>query len=63
MPRGGTNRKMVVQIDYYTGEKIEEYVSIAEAAQDNFLAFSQLSKVLNKKGGKMPTKKLCFKFK
>ena len=63
MPRGGANKKAVVQMDYYTGEKIEEYSSIAEASYDNMISTPYLSKMLNSGNAKLKTAKLWFKFK
>lgn len=57
------NRKRKVrQLDYETGELIEEYSSITEAAEDNWLTYDALSSVLNAKNGLMPIKKLRFEY-
>lgn len=55
--------KVVQQLDYYTGELIEEYKSIQCAAIDNWISFVTLSKALNKHDGILNQKKLRFKFK
>ena len=37
------NDRAVVQIDYYTGEIIDRYDSIQDAAFDNFLSYKEVS--------------------
>lgn len=56
------NMKKVVQIDYYTGEYIDEYNSIKEAAEDNYISTASISKTLNRGDGKLNKLKLAFKF-
>lgn len=58
-----TNRKCRVrQLDYDTGELIEEYASISDAAEDNWLTFDALSSALIAKNGLMPRRKLRFEY-
>ncbi|OON96023.1 MAG: hypothetical protein ATN36_06670 [Epulopiscium sp. Nele67-Bin005] len=50
----------VIQLDYKTGEVIEEYLTIRDAAQDNYITEQYLRIVLKSNGGIMYQKKLRF---
>lgn len=58
--RGDNKAKRVRQVDFYTGEFIDEYESISEAARDNFLKVDSLQKALKKNNGRMAYKELKF---
>lgn len=53
---------MVRQIDIETGEEIEIYGSISEAAEDNWMSYSDLSDALRNKNGLLKIRKLKFEF-
>lgn len=54
--------KKIRQVDYYTGEEIEVYNSITEAAWDNWLCYETLSDALRKCNGMINSKKLRFEY-
>lgn len=60
--RGEHNAKKVRQLDYYTGEVIETYNSIREAARDNFCDITSVQKALWSRNGVMPLKELKFEY-
>lgn len=53
-------RKKVRQLDYETGEVIEVYETITEAARDNWMEYNVLSEVLRTQNGIM--RKRCLRF-
>lgn len=55
-------KRKVMQLDYYTGEKVEVYNSLKEAAEDNFILPGTLCDALREQGGIMKIKKLMFKY-
>lgn len=54
--------KKVRQLDYDTGEEIEVYNSITEAAWDNYVGYETLAEALRKKCGILSEKKLRFEY-
>lgn len=59
---GKTKSKKVRQLDYYTGEEIEVYPSIKDAAYDNYVDPVTLSRYLRDKKGLVDYKKLRFEY-
>lgn len=57
----GKTRKLN-QLDYETGELIETYNNMEEAASDNFISVKALRKALSKRDGYMIVAKLRFEF-
>lgn len=55
-------QKKVRQIDYVTGQELEIYDSITDAANDNFITFDLLSHALRLRNGVMRYKKLRFEY-
>lgn len=53
--------KQVLQLDFETGEVIDTYASIEEAAYDNWLTHGALSVALRKYNGYLTKKELRFK--
>lgn len=56
-----TNKK-INQIDIETGEVIETYNSIIDAAEDNYLSFEAVSVALRKRNGEIRSKGLKFEY-
>ena len=54
--------RRVKQLDYDTGEVIEEYESINLAAKDNFIASKTLRNALNNRRGLIKSKNLRFEY-
>ncbi len=54
--------KKVKQLDYFTGELVEEYNSISDAAYDNWLNERTVYKALNKRNGFIHSLSLRFEF-
>lgn len=54
--------KRVRQVDFITGEEIEIYKSVEEAAEDNFIAPEKLREVLRLRDGCMKLKELKFEY-
>lgn len=52
----------VKQLDYYTGEEIEIYNNLEEAALDNFVSVRYLRDAMDKRNGYMRVKKLRFEY-
>ena len=48
------------QLDYDTGEVIDTYDCIADAAYDNYVNRKAVSKALQRRNGLLPSKKLRF---
>ncbi|MGL5676830.1 MAG: hypothetical protein ACRDDX_10485 [Cellulosilyticaceae bacterium] len=55
--------KHILQLDYDTGEVIEEYRYIEDAAYDNWVSRDVLYKAVNNRGGYMEKRKLRFQLK
>lgn len=55
-------KKQIRQVDIDTGEEIEVYDSILEAAEDNYIDRERLSVALRKKGGVIKTLELKFEY-
>ena len=53
----------VIQLDYYTGEVVETYATLREAAEDNYLNESALCKALANQGGVLKRRELVFAYK
>ncbi|MBU3811234.1 MAG: hypothetical protein H9893_06230 [Candidatus Niameybacter stercoravium] len=49
--RVNNTKRKVRQLDYETGELIETYNNMEEAASDNFISLKALRKALSKRGG------------
>ncbi len=60
--RVNNTKRKVRQLDYETGELIETYNNMEEAASDNFISLKALRKALSKRDGHMPAAKLRFEF-
>lgn len=60
--RINNTKRNVRQLDYETGEVIEIYNNMEEAALDNFISLEALKKALSKRDGCMPIVKLRFEF-
>lgn len=52
----------IIQVDYETGEEVGRYVTIRQAAEDNFISVQKLYNALNKSNGYLHNEKLCFKY-
>lgn len=59
---GNGMQKKIRQLDYETGEEVEVYNSITEAAEDNWMRIDVLSEALRKKNGVLKEKKLRFEY-
>lgn len=59
--RNGLQKK-VRQLDFETGEEINVYSSISEAARDNWIECCYLSHVLNYKNGIFRNRRLRFEY-
>lgn len=60
--RVNNTKRKVKQLDYETGELIETYNNMEDAASDNFISVKALRKALSKRSGYMPVAKLRFEF-
>lgn len=60
--RVNNTQRKVRQLDYETGEVVETYNNMEEAALDNFISLKALRKALSKREGYMPVAKLRFEF-
>lgn len=54
--------KGVRQLDYETGEVIEEYKTMSDAARDNMMEHCVLSHALRTQGGIMKIRRLRFEY-
>ncbi len=60
--RVNDSKRNIRQLDYETGELIETYNNMEEAASDNFISVKALRKALSKRDGYMTVAKLRFEF-
>lgn len=60
--RVNNSQRKIRQLDYETGEVVDTYNNMEDAASDNFISVKALRKALSKRQGYMPVAKLRFEF-